>query len=34
MIYEMNHLWVNITAVREEVDQFNDTIKLFMSALE
>ena len=34
MIYEMTHSWVNITAVREEVDQFNDTIKLFMSAHE
>ena len=34
MIDEMTYSWVNATAVREEMDQFSDTIKLFMSANE
>ena len=34
MIDEMTYLWVSATTVREDMDQFNDTIKLFMSALE
>ena len=29
---EMTCSWVNATAVREEMDQFNHTIKLLMSA--
>ena len=32
MIDEITYSWVNTTAIREEIDQFNDTIKLFMSA--
>ena len=34
MIDEMTYSWVNATAIREEMDQLNDTIKLFMSAHE
>ena len=34
MIDEMTYSWVNATAIREEMDQFNDTIKLFMSTHE
>ena len=34
MIDEMTYSWVNATAIREEMDQFNDTIKLFMSTYE
>ena len=34
MVDEMTYLWVNATAIREEMDQFNDTIKLSMSAHE
>ena len=34
MMDEMVYSWVNATAIREEMDQFNDTIKLFMSAHE
>ena len=34
MIDEMTYSWINATAIREEMDQFNDTIKLFMSAHE
>ena len=34
MVDEMAYSWVNATAIREEMDQFNDTIKLFMSAHE
>ena len=34
MIDEMTYLWVSATTVREDMDQFNDTIKLFMSTLE
>ena len=30
----MTYSWVNTTAVREEMDQFNDTSKFFMSANE
>ena len=33
MINEMTYSWVNPTAIREEMDEFND-IKLFMSAHE
>ena len=34
MIDEMTYSWVSATAIREEMDQFNHTIKLFMSAHE
>ena len=34
MMDEMAYSWVNATTVRAEMDQFNDTIKLFMSAHE
>ena len=34
MIDEMTYSQVNATEIREEMDQFNDTIKLFMSAHE
>ena len=34
MIDAMTYSWVNATAIREEMDQFNDTIKLFMSTHE
>ena len=34
MINEMTYSWVNATAIREEMDQFSDTIKLFMSTHE
>ena len=34
MIDEMTYSWVNATAIREEMDQFDDTIKLFISAHE
>ena len=34
MMDEMVYSWVNATAIREEMDQFNDTINLFMSAHE
>ena len=34
MIDAMTYSWVNASAVREEMDQFNDTIKLFMSTHE
>ena len=34
MIDEMTYSWINATAIREEMDQWNDTIKLFMSAHE
>ena len=34
MTDEMTNSWVSATAIREEMDQFNDTIKLFMSAHE
>ena len=34
MIEEMTYSKVNATAIREEMDQFNDTVKLFMSAHE
>ena len=34
VVDEMAYSWVNATAIREEMDQFNDTIKLFMSAHE
>ena len=34
MIDEITYSWVNATAIREEMDQFNNNIKLFMSAHE
>ena len=34
MIDEMTYSWVNATAIREEMDQFNYTIKLLRSAHE
>ena len=34
MINEMTYSWVNPIAIREEMDEFNDIIKLFMSAHE
>ena len=34
MINEITYSWVNGTAIREEMDQFNDIINLFMSAHE
>ena len=34
MIDEMAYSWFNVIAIREEMDQFNDIIKLFMSAHE
>ena len=34
MIDKMTYSWVNAIAIREEMDQFNDTIKLLMSAHE
>ena len=34
MIDEMNYSWVNATAVTGEMDQFNNTMKLFMLAHE
>ena len=34
MIDEMTYSWVSATAIREEMDQFNHTIKLLMSAHE
>ena len=34
LIDEMTYSYVNNTAIREEIHQFNDTIKLFMSADE
>ena len=35
MIDKMTYYsWVNAAVIREEMDQFNDTIKLFMSAHE
>ena len=30
----MTYSWINATVIREELDQFNDTIKLFMSVHE
>ena len=30
MIDEMTYSWVNATAIREEMDQFNDIMKFFM----
>ena len=33
MIDEMTYSWVNATAIREEMDQFNDTIMLFMNTI-
>ena len=34
MMDEMTYSLVNVTAIREEMDQFSDTIKLFMLAHE
>ena len=34
MTDEMTYSWVNASAIREEMGQFNDTINLFMSAHE
>ena len=34
MIEDMTYSWVNASAVREEMDQFNDIVKLFISAHE
>ena len=34
MVDEMAYSWVNATAIREEMDQFNDTMKLLMSTNE
>ena len=34
MIDEMTYFWINATVIREELDQFNDTIKLLMSVHE
>ena len=34
IIDEITYSWVNATAIREEMDQFSDTIKLFMSTHE